>query len=111
MSRAACWRAATTANKCRSRSLHRKDTALDGTAPRLVYGYGAYGISHSRRRSARTRLSLVDRGFVYAIAHVRGGTDKGWRWYRDGKLAQQAEHVPRFHRGDGISRRQRLIAR
>lgn len=64
--------------------LHRRDLKLDGSAPCLLYGYGSYGAAMSA--SFRTRpLSLVDRGFVYAIAHIRGGTDKGWRWYLDGK--------------------------
>jgi oligopeptidase B len=68
--------------------LYRKDTAIDGSAPLLLYGYGAYG--HAIPASFSTnRLSLVDRGFVYAIAHIRGGTDKGWRWYREGKLAHK----------------------
>ena len=68
--------------------LHRRDTPIDGTAPLLVYGYGAYG--HVIDASFSTnRLSLVDRGFVYAIAHIRGGTDKGWRWYEEGKLARK----------------------
>jgi oligopeptidase B len=68
--------------------LHRKGVTNDGTAPCLLYGYGAYGISIPAAFNTN-RLSLVDRGFVYAIAHVRGGTEKGWRWYREGKLAQK----------------------
>ena len=68
--------------------LHRRDLKRDGTAPLLLYGYGAYG--HALPASFSTNaLSLVDRGFVYALAHVRGGTDKGWQWYTDGKLAQK----------------------
>jgi oligopeptidase B len=64
--------------------LHKRDTPLDGSAPLLLYGYGAYGSSIPT--GFRTNvLSLVDRGFVYAIAHIRGGTEKGWRWYTDGK--------------------------
>jgi oligopeptidase B len=64
--------------------LYRKDTPLDGSAPLFLYGYGSYGISIPASFST-TRLSLVDRGFVFAIAHIRGGKDKGYRWYTGGK--------------------------
>ena len=64
--------------------LHRKDTALDGSAPLFLYGYGSYGISMPAGFSTG-RLSLVDRGMIFAIAHVRGGKDMGYRWYTDGK--------------------------
>jgi oligopeptidase B len=64
--------------------LHRRDVAHDGSAPLLLYGYGSYGAAIPAAFSTN-RLSLVDRGFVYAIAHTRGGSDKGWSWYLDGK--------------------------
>lgn len=68
--------------------VYHKDTQLDGSAPLYLYGYGAYGISISPSFST-TRLSLLDRGFIYAIAHIRGGDDLGYQWYLDGKLEQR----------------------
>ena len=62
----------------------RKDTVLDGNSPCLLYGYGSYGIIIPAGFNTSC-LSLVDRGFVYAIAHIRGGMDKGYGWYEDGK--------------------------
>jgi oligopeptidase B len=65
--------------------LYRKGVKPDGTNPVLLYGYGSYG--HTIPADFRTaRLSLVDRGFVYAIAHIRGGMAKGYDWYSSGKL-------------------------
>lgn len=64
--------------------LYHRDTPIDGRAPLLLYGYGSYGVSMPASFST-TRLSLVNRGFVYAIAHIRGGKDKGYDWYTAGK--------------------------
>jgi oligopeptidase B len=63
----------------------RKGVPRDGTAPLLLYGYGSYEISIDPYFSI-PRLSLLDRGVVYAIAHVRGGGEMGRRWYTDGKM-------------------------
>ena len=60
--------------------LRRKSTPVDGSAPLLLYGYGSYGIPIPASFSTN-RLSLVDRGWIYAIAHIRGGSDKGWNWF------------------------------
>jgi len=60
--------------------LRRKSTPIDGSAPVLLYGYGSYG-SPIPASFSTNRLSLVDRGWIYAIAHVRGGSDKGWNWF------------------------------
>ncbi|MFN3860897.1 MAG: S9 family peptidase [Roseateles sp.] len=66
----------------------RKDKRRAGPQPLLLYGYGSYGIP-SDPRFASPRLSLLDRGVIYAIAHVRGGGDLGRQWYLDGKLAKK----------------------
>lgn len=95
--------------------LYRQSTPLDGRAPVLLYGYGAYGISIPASFSTG-RLSLVDRGFIYAIAHIRGGKDKGYRWYKDGKLANKTNTFTDFiaageHLIDtGITQRGRIVA-
>ncbi len=68
--------------------VHRADTPINGTAPLVVYAYGAYEISMPARFSV-PRLSLLDRGVVYAIAHVRGGGEMGKSWYENGKLADK----------------------
>jgi oligopeptidase B len=68
--------------------VRRADTPIDGTAPLFVYAYGAYEISMPARFSI-PRLSLLDRGVVYAIAHVRGGGEMGKKWYEQGKLAHK----------------------
>jgi oligopeptidase B len=65
--------------------VYRRDTPLDGSAPCLLYGYGAYEHSIDPVFSP-FRLSLLERGFIFAIAHVRGGGELGRRWYEDGKL-------------------------
>lgn len=68
--------------------VYKKGFARDGKSPMLLYGYGAYGITVSPTFSVM-RLSLLDRGFVYAIAHVRGGSMLGYNWYLDGKLEKR----------------------
>jgi oligopeptidase B len=76
--------------------LHHADFTAGGAgAPLLLYGYGAYGHSLSAGFNDEV-LSLVDRGFVYARAHTRGGTDKGWRWYEAGKLENKTNTFSDF---------------
>jgi oligopeptidase B len=84
--------------------LYRKTTPLDGSAPVWLYGYGSYGISIPAGFNTNI-LSLVDRGFIYAIAHIRGGQEKGRRWYKTGKM----EHKTNTFR-DFISCAEHLIA-
>ncbi len=75
--------------------LRHKSTPVDGKAPVLLYGYGAYGLNiPDDFRTAR--LSLVDRGFIYALAHIRGSTAKGYGWYLDGKLEKKTNTFTDF---------------
>ena len=64
--------------------VYHKDTPIDGSAPCLLYGYGSYGASMDPS-FRHTRLTLLNRGFVWAIAHIRGGEEMGRHWYEDGK--------------------------
>ena len=68
--------------------VYQKDTKLDGTAPLLQYSYGSYGYSTDATFGS-SRLSLLDRGFVYAIAHIRGGQEMGREWYENGKMLKK----------------------
>lgn len=65
--------------------VYRKGTEMNGENPLLLYGYGSYGYSMDATFNS-PRLSLIDRGFIFAIAHVRGGQEMGRQWYEDGKL-------------------------
>lgn len=68
--------------------VYRKGTPKDGTSPVLQYAYGSYG-SNTEPGFSANRLSLLDRGFIYAIAHIRGGQEMGRAWYDDGKLLKK----------------------
>ena len=95
--------------------LYARSTPLDGSAPLWLYGYGSYGISIPASFNTNI-LSLVDRGFIYAIAHIRGGQEKGRRWYKTGKLEHKtntfrdfiscAEHLA----ASGFTHRANIIA-
>ncbi len=95
--------------------LYRKDTPLDGSAPLYLYGYGSYG-AVMESDFGSNRISLVNRGFVFASAHIRGGMELGWDWYEQGKLLHKkntftdfiacAEHLVR----EGYVSSQKLVA-
>jgi len=82
------WATAPDGTKVPMSVVHRKDTPVDGTAPALLYGYGSYESSVDPTFST-IRLSLLDRGFVFAIAHIRGGGEMGRPWYEHGKLREK----------------------
>lgn len=82
----------------------RRDTPRDGTSPLLLYGYGSYGLSMDAGFRS-PRLTLLDRGFVFAIAHVRGGQELGRAWYDAGKLGKKKNTFTDF-----IACAERLVA-
>jgi oligopeptidase B len=82
------WVTATDGTKIPLSLVYRKGLELNGNNPTLLYAYGSYGSSTDAYFSS-ARLSLLDRGFVYAIAHVRGGQELGRQWYEDGKLLKK----------------------
>jgi oligopeptidase B len=76
--------------------VYRKGFAQDGNAPALLYAYGSYG--YSTDPSFRSSIiSLLDRGFVYALAHIRGGSEMGRQWYEDGKLLKKINTFTDFN--------------
>jgi len=82
------WATAKDGKKIPISLVYKKGLVLDGTNPTLQYAYGSYGYSMDASFSI-SRLSLLDRGFVYAIAHIRGGEELGREWYEDGKLLKK----------------------
>jgi oligopeptidase B len=89
------WATAADGTKVPISLVHRRDTPIDGSAPALLYGYGSYEISTDPSFRA-SRLSLLDRGFVFAIAHVRGGGEMGRQWYESGRLEHKANTFTDF---------------
>ena len=110
-----CWHRRRTARPCRSRCSTARTRRSTARRRCFLYGYGAYGIAIPAAFST-TRLSLVDRGFVYAIAHIRGGKDKGYRWYTDGKLEEEVNTFTDFIAAgellakEGYTSRGRIVA-
>jgi oligopeptidase B len=82
------WATAKDGTKIPISMVYRKELKKDGKNPLLQYAYGSYGHSMDATFSS-TRLTLLDRGFIYAIAHIRGGEDLGRQWYEDGKLLKK----------------------
>ena len=82
------WATAKDGTKVPISMVYHKELKKDGSNPTLLYGYGSYGVTMDAYFSS-TRLSILDRGFVFAIAHIRGGEDLGREWYEDGKLLKK----------------------
>jgi oligopeptidase B len=82
------WATAKDGTKVPISIVYKKGLKKDGNNPLLLYAYGSYGVTMETYFSS-TRLSILDRGFVFAIAHIRGGEDLGRQWYEDGKLLKK----------------------
>ncbi len=93
--------------------VHKKGLKLDGQNPTLLYGYGSYGYASEASFDTK-RFSLIDRGFVYAIAHIRGGSEMGRAWYDNGRLMHKKNTfldfiaAAEFLIADGITSPERL---
>lgn len=109
------WATARDGEKIPVSLVYRKGFAKDGTAALLQYAYGSYGLSMDPGFSV-TAVSLLDRGMVYAIAHIRGGQELGRRWYEDGKLLNKLNtftdfiDVTDFLVAEGYAARDRVAA-
>ena len=96
--------------------VYRKGTVMDGSSPLQQYGYGSYGYSSMPTFDAN-RLSLLDRGFIYAIAHIRGGSEMGRQWYYDGRQLKKMNtftdfiDVSKFLISEGYTSPEHLYAR
>ncbi len=110
------WATAPDGTKIPISVVHHRDRALDGRAPALLGGYGAYEHSSDPVFHA-SRLSLLDRGFVCAIAHVRGGGELGRAWYEQGRLEHKTNTFTDFVAcaeklvAEGYTTPARLVAR
>jgi len=90
------WATATDGTQVPVSLVYRKGFIQDGTAPMLLYAYGSYGYSTDPSFRS-TAISLLDRGFVFAIAHIRGGSEMGRQWYEDGKLLKKINTFTDFN--------------
>jgi len=90
------WATATDGTQVPVSLVYRKGFTRDGSAPMLLYAYGSYGYSTDPSFRS-TAISLLDRGFVFAIAHIRGGSEMGRQWYEDGKLLKKINTFTDFN--------------
>jgi oligopeptidase B len=104
------WAVARDGTKVPVTLIARRDLKRDGAAPLLLYGYGAYGYGIEPGFSAQ-RFSLIERGFVWAIAHIRGGDELGARWYEDGKLLKKQNSFSDFIDVAGFLAEERYTSR